>query len=66
MKQLNRPKQIEEVDLQKVRLICAHYMSYVQVERMEPEEIKDYVFMEVIKALYGEDAFEWIASQIRK
>jgi len=55
-----QPKPLAEIDWNKVMDQCKRVVDELAINHFEDEDAKEYIYEEVMKAIYGEKIFEWI------
>lgn len=58
-KELVIPEQVENPDLSELRKSCSIYIKNVLVGISDSDD-KHYIFEEALKAIYGNDIFDWL------
>lgn len=60
------PQQINQPNLNSLRATVAEYIEDIHTGKYHPDsDDHHYIFEEAVKALYGQDIFEWINKNIR-
>jgi hypothetical protein len=57
-----KPQQLKEVNLDKLKRICQEYIDFVDndEEYYEDNDYDHYIFEQAMKTVFGEDVFDYI------
>lgn len=64
---MEKPKQLETVDLQNLRKICQDYMNFVDddEEYHDDNDYNQYIFERAMETFYGKDVWTFINNRRR-
>ena len=59
---MEKPKQLEKVDLQRLRDICQEYIDFVDDDKEyhEDHDYEAYIFEAAVTAIFGREVWEFI------
>jgi hypothetical protein len=57
------PQPLIILDSSSIKEMCVDYIKTIQKEGREPKDFKEYLYEEALKAVFGDDVFEWINEQ---
>ena len=64
IEQIERPKVLEDIDTQSIIDTCENYLNDVE-NGYESKDFKEYIFEDVMIAVYGKDVFGYINEKVK-